>query len=303
MRILVTGATGFIGKALCRHLASGNQIVAVSRDLERARRKLGDSAEVHPLPSSAAEWARVAEDCGAVVNLAGESIAAGRWTEERKQKIRDSRIALTRGLAEGIAAASSRPRVLVSASGVGYYGARGDEEIDESQPPGSDFLARICVEWEAATRPAEERGVRAVHLRIGVVLGDDGGALASMVTPFKFFAGGPIGSGRQWMSWIHRDDILGLVDLALRSDGARGALNATAPEPQTMRDFCRTLGKVLGRPSWAPVPAFVLKLALGEMADMLLNGQRAVPRAALKLGYQFKYPQLEPALRCTLLGC
>ena len=317
MKILITGATGFVGRALCDRLAVGHELIAVTRNLADGERRLAGKAKVITLPGSTIEWAAAVDGCDGVVNLAGESIAAGRWTEERKRRIRDSRIEITHGLVEGIHAAARKPSVLVSASAVGYYGPRGDEEIDESAAPGDDFLARVCVEWEReAEAAAEERvhgerplvaagqgdtpRVRVVRLRLGVVLGEGGGALERMVTPFKFFAGGPLGSGRQSISWIHRDDVVGLIDLALRDERAGGALNATAPEPQTMRDFCRTLGKVLSRPSWAPVPEFVLKLALGEMADMLLTGQRVVPAAALKLGYRFRYPQLESALRAIL---
>jgi uncharacterized protein len=319
MRILITGATGFIGRALCEHLAERDDVVAVSRDVAAAQRRLGTNAKVLPLPVTAAEWAAALEGCDGVVNLAGESIAAGRWTDERKRRIRDSRVELTRELVQGLHATAAPPRVLVSASAVGYYGPHGDEQIDESAAAGGDFLAEVCLAWErealAAEAGSERRvhgerplvptqderaGVRVVRLRIGVVLGEGGGALERMVTPFRFFAGGPLGSGRQWISWIHRDDVVGLIDLALHDPRVEGALNATAPEPQKMRDFCRILGKVLARPSWAPVPEFVLRLALGDMADMLLTGQRVVPAAAQKVGYHFRYPELEAALRAIL---
>ena len=300
MKILVTGATGFVGQALCRHLGGEDQLIALARDPQNADRRLGGTAEARPLPTTSSEWAAAVEGCNAVVNLAGESIASGRWTEDRKKRILDSRVDLTRALVSGIAAATKKPRVLVSASAVGYYGPRGDEELDEAAPAGDDFLARVCLAWEREAAAAESSGVRTVRLRTGVVLGDDGGALARMVTPFKLFAGGPLGSGTQWMSWVHRDDLIGLIDLCLRDTRASGAVNATAPAPRTMREFCRTLGEVLGRPSWAPVPAFVLRLALGEMSDMLLTGQRVLPRAALRLGYQFRHPDLKGALRASL---
>ena len=300
MKALVTGATGFIGRALCAHLGGGHELVVVSRDIESAHRRLGAAAAVKAMPNSAAEWAALVDGCDAVVNLAGESIAAGRWTEERKRRIHDSRVNLTRDLVQGIELATRKPSVLVSASAVGYYGPHGDEEVNEATPAGRDFLAQTCTAWEHEAEAAEASGVRTVRLRLGIVLGEGGGALASMVTPFKLFAGGPLGSGKQWMSWVHRDDVIGLIDFALTQTAARGAINATAPTPQTMRAFCRTLGKVMRRPSWAPVPAFVLRLALGEMSDMLLNGQRVIPAAALKLGYRFEYPDLEAALRSSL---
>ena len=300
MRVLITGATGFIGRALCAHLSREHDLLAVARNVESARRALDGHAEARALPHSPEEWAAAVDGCNAIVNLAGESIAAGRWTEARKRQILDSRIGVTQGLVRGIESAARKPAVMVSASAVGYYGPHGDEEIDETAAPGSDFLARTCREWEEAAQAAEPAGVRVARLRLGVVLGDGGGALERMVLPFKLFVGGPIGNGRQWLSWIHRDDVIGLVELALREERAAGAMNATAPEPQTMREFSRVLGKVLGRPSWAPVPAVVLKLALGEMSGMLLTGQRVLPRVAQQLGYRFRYGTLEAALAACL---
>jgi len=299
MKILITGASGFVGRALCAHLRDRHELVVVSRDPERARQALALERSL-ALPATPAQWAAALEGCDAVVNLAGESIAAGRWTEARKRAIRDSRIEITRGIVGGITAAARPPRVLVSASAVGYYGPRGGEPIDESAPAGDDFLAQVCVDWEREAQAAESQGVRVARLRIGIVLGEGGGALERMVTPFKLFAGGPIGSGEQWMSWIHRDDLVRLIELALGDARVGGAVNGTAPDPRTMRDFARTLGQVLSRPSWAPVPAFVLRLALGEMADMLLTGQRVLPGAATRLGFSFEYPTLDRALRQAL---
>jgi hypothetical protein len=211
-----------------------------------------------------------------------------------------SRIESTRSLIEAIAKAKQKPGFLLNASAVGYYGPRGDELITEESPPGTDFLSRVCVEWEEEAKKAEPLGVRVIRLRTGIVLGPNGGALAKMVPPFKLFVGGPLGSGMQWMSWIHRDDEVGLILHLIENSRASGAVNATAPNPVRMKEFCQTLGKVLHRPCWAPVPAFALRLMLGEMADMLLTGQRVLPTAAQKLGYQFRYPHLNEALQACM---
>ena len=217
-----------------------------------------------------------------IINLAGEAIAGKRWTAAQKEKIRASRIATTRALVDAVAGAKVKPKVLINGSAVGYYGPRGDETVTEETRPGSDFLARLCVEWETEANKIAHHGVRVALLRTGIVLGRGGGALAKMVAPFKFFAGGPLGSGKQWMPWIHMEDEVGLILFVLENASASGPFNATAPNPVMMREFCSTLGKVLGRPSWAPVPAFALKILLGEMADMLLTGQRVVPERAHK---------------------
>ena len=319
MRILVTGGTGFVGQRVCFSLTTaGHQIRVPSRDLDAARRRIaqpataerrvqgsgpqGASIEIVRLPESRNEWSSAVSGVDAIVNLAGESIAAGRWSEGRKQAILNSRVETTRSLVEACAAQSRRPKVLVSASAVGYYGAHGGEELDETAPPGDDFLARVCVAWEGEARRAEEQGLRVVLLRIGVVLGEGGGALSSMLPPFKLFVGGPLGSGEQWMSWIALDDLVGLIELGLTKEELRGPMNCTAPDPRTMRDFSRTLGAVLRRPSWAPVPAFVLRIVLGEMAHMLLNGQRVLPAVATRAGYRFRHSTLESALRAALGG-
>jgi uncharacterized protein (TIGR01777 family) len=235
-----------------------------------------------------------------VVNLAGEPIAAKRWSARQKRRIRDSRVTTTRRLVNAIAAWPRKPSVFISASAVGYYGARGDEELAEADPPGSGFLAEVCQAWEAQALRAEAFGVRVIRLRIGLVLGLSGGALAKMTPPYRVFLGGPLGSGRQWVSWIHRDDLIGLVDWALTHPTVSGAVNATAPHPVTMRALCREVGRLLRRPCWLPVPELILRLLLGEMAQMLLTGQRVVPRAAVQAGYAFRHPDVAGALAACL---
>ena len=291
MRVLVAGGSGFLGQPLCRGLAAeGHAVTVISRRPGRAATR-------------AVGWEDVAgavSACDAVVNLAGDPIAAGRWTEARKTGIRDSRIATTRTLVEAARGASRRPTVLVNASAVGYYGPHGDASLDETAPAGTDFLAGVCEAWEREAVAAEALGMRVVRLRLGLVLASDGGALARMLPPFRAFVGGPIGSGRQWMSWIQRDDVIGMVVAALEDQRYRGPINATAPHPAENRDFARALGRAVGRPSWVPVPALVLRLALGELADMLLTGQRVLPRAAETLGYRWHHPDLASALAASV---
>ncbi len=298
MKIVVAGGTGFIGAALIRNLQSrGHAVVLLTRAsakaLDRSETVVWQpDAEPRPRPALVA----AVNGADAVVNLAGEPIAGKRWTRAQKARLRSSRIDTTRTVVQAIADAQQKPRLLLNASAVGYYGPRGDEEISEAEPPGMDFLSRLCREWEAEALRAEAHGVAVVRLRTGIVLGKGGGALAKMIPPFKLFIGGPLGSGRQWMPWIHLEDEVGLIEHLL-APGAGGAVNATAPEPVRMKEFCAALGKALGRPSWAPVPAFVLRLAFGEMADVLLTGQRAVPSEAERRGYRFRYPTLPEALR------
>jgi uncharacterized protein (TIGR01777 family) len=231
----------------------------------------------------------------AIVHLAGESVAR-RWTAERKRRIRESRVTGTRHLVDAVEARRERPRVMVAASAIGIYGERGEETITEESEPGTGFLPEVCVAWEAEARRAETLGMRVVRLRIGVVLGADGGALAAMLPLFKLGLGGPVGSGRQWMSWIHRDDVVGLVLDALERAVAAGAVNATAPEPVRNKDFARALGAALRRPALLPAPAFALRLAFGEMAEVLLGGQRVLPARAQTIGYTFRFPSLAAAL-------
>jgi len=235
----------------------------------------------------------------AIVHLAGENLFGKRWTERQKQILVDSRVEPTTQLA--IVAAERHSAVFVSASAVGYYGPSDRQGQDEQAPPGNDFLATLCQRWEDATTPASSAGVRTVITRFGIVLGREGGALKQMLPPFKLGIGGPIGSGRQWMSWVHADDVAALLLFLIESESARGPYNITAPQPATMRDFARSLGKVLHRPAVLPVPGFALKVALGDVADVLLTGQHVVPRRALDAGYEFRFPALEPALR-EILG-
>ena len=298
MKIILAGATGFIGTALAELLhREGHALTLLTR--VKKPLTLSGATTIVWQPGSSGDWRPALDDAmtdaDGVINLAGESIAAGRWSEARKEKLRASRIETTRALVDSIANAPGSVKFLLNGSAVGYYGPRGDEIVTEREPPGSDFLARLCRDWEAEALRAEGSGARVVLLRTGIVLGRNGGALTKMVPPFKFFLGGPLGSGRQWMPWIHLEDEIGLIEFLIRSN-ARGAVNATAPEPVRMKEFCATLGKTLRRPSWAPVPAFVLRLAFGEMADVLLTGQRAVPAEAERHGYRFRYAALREAL-------
>lgn len=299
MRILLTGGTGFIGRRLSELLiARGDDVTVLTRDPRAARSGLKATRVAIWDPALGPAPADLLGSTDAVVNLLGESIAKGRWTAAKKTRILDSRVTGTRNLVNGIRAASPRPKTLVSGSAIGYYGPHGDETLDEGCPAGHDFLADVARAWEAEATRAFESGVRVVILRAGVVLGPGGGALGAMLPPFKLGVGGPIGSGGQWMSWIHRDDHCGLVMHALDRTELTGPVNGTAPNPVTNRDFAKVLGRVLGRPALLPTPGFALKLLLGEMAvPLLLSGQMVVPKRAQQTGFHFKYPVLEGALR------
>lgn len=301
MKVVVSGGTGFIGVPLVRALAdAGHEPVVLTRNPRRASAWLDPRARVVAWDArTLGGWERELSGADAVVNLAGESIGEGRWTPERKERIMSSRVAATRAIVAGLQQADPRPRVLVNASAVGYYGPRGDEVVTEADGPGSDFLAQVVIAWEAAAREAEPLGVRVVRQRMGIVLGQ-GGALGRMLLPFRLGLGGPIGSGRQWYSWIHRDDAIGLILFALTREDASGAINATAPNPVRMKEFAATLGKVLRRPALLPVPALALRLLLGEQAEAVLSGQRVLPTVAERLGYRFRFPDLETALRDVL---
>lgn len=292
MRVVVTGGTGFLGGALVGRLRGDGHTVTV---LTRGATGAGAVHWDPETPSS--EWTSTLDGADAVIHLAGASIAGGRWTARRKAIIRDSRVNSTRALAAAIGATRHPPPVFISGSAMGIYGSRGDEPLTEDSPPGADFLASVGIEWEREARAAEST-TRVVLVRTGLALGRSGGALPQIAMPFYFFAGGPIGSGRQYMSWIHRDDWVEMVRWALLNPDVKGPLNATAPNPVTNREFAQTLGRVLRRPGFVPTPALALRLALGEMADaLLLGGQRVLPAKAQSLGFAFRYPLLEPALR------
>lgn len=302
MRVFVTGGTGLIGRRLVgRLLERKDQVTVLTRRFAEARQQLGTEVDlVEGNPAQAGDWTGAVGGCDAVVHLAGENVFARRWNEAFKKVLHDSRVVSTQNVVQALArkpkADDGRPKVLVNASAIGYYGPRGDEELAEDAPPGDDFLARLCIDWEKAARGAEPLGVRLAIVRVGVVLDPNGGALAKLLTPFKLGVGGPAGTGRQWMSWIHHDDMIGLFLLALDDARAAGPLNGTAPNPVTNRDFSKALGKVLHRPAFMPVPTFALKLRFGEVADVLVTGQRVLPKRALALGYAFKFPTVEAAL-------
>lgn len=296
MKVVVTGSSGLVGSALIPVLAAaGHQAIALVR---RPPRREAAELQWDPLGGMNAVCFDGAD---AVIHLAGESIAAGRWTAARKSRILNSRVQGTQTLAAALARLPSPPQVLVSASAQGYYGDRGDEQLSESSPPGTGFLAEVCRQWEAATQPAAKAGVRVVLLRLGLILSASGGALPRMLPLFRLGAGGNVGGGRQWWSWIAIDDVVGLIQFALSAAGLRGPVNAVSPNPVTNAEFTRILGRVLHRPALFPAPAFLLRTAMGEMAqELLLSSQRVQPAAALAAGFSFRYPVLEPALRHVL---
>jgi uncharacterized protein len=299
MKVAVTGATGFVGSRLVARLCEeGHQVVALVRNPEKFSQQVASHPSLTVIPykaQAAGDWQTALAGCDGVVNLAGEPIAADRWTPARKQEILASRQVGTQRLVEAIAAASPRPSVLINASAIGYYGFSETATFDETSPAGSDFLAQVCQAWEAEAQKVEALGTRLVILRLGIVLGL-GGAIAKMLPPFMLYAGGPIGSGRQWFSWVHREDVVNLILQALTQPSLSGVLNATAPEPVRMKELCQVMGEVLSRPSWMPVPDFVLEMLLGEAAQVVLQGQQVLPKRTQSLGFQFQYPNIKLAL-------
>lgn len=301
-RIVMTGATGFIGSRLVGRLAGrGDHVTALVRDVERARRQIPQAA-AHLRWSSGSvsdEVAAALDGADAVINLAGATVGT-RWSESQKKAILDSRIQGTRGIIEAIARTSTRPRALINASAVGYYGTSENKLFTEDSPAGGDFLAQVCKAWEAEAMKGEELGLRVALVRTGIVLDPSDGAMAKMLPPFKMFLGGPMASGRQWMSWIHIEDEIGIFLWALDNEEVSGPVNAAAPEALTSSEFSALLGKVLHRPSFFKVPKFMLDLILGEGSLILVEGQRVLPERTEKLGYRFIHPKAEEAMRDLL---
>jgi uncharacterized protein (TIGR01777 family) len=301
MKIVLSGATGFLGRPLSSALtALGHEVVILTRG-PGGRDAISRRVHWDPDGSAGGPWAAEMASADAIVNLAGENIAGGRWTDRRKDALRESRILATRSLVDAVRRTDRRPKIFLNGSAVGFYGDTADTIVDESSPPGSDFLATLCVDWEAEAHAVEALGARVVLVRTGIVLAAGGGALGKLLPPFRLFVGGRMGSGRQYMSWIHRDDWIGLVAWAIANATLAGALNATAPTPVTNEEFSQALGAAMGRPAWLPAPGVALKALLGEMASVaLLAGQRVIPKRAMDGGYAFKYPTLPGALTSAL---
>ncbi|MBS1791572.1 MAG: TIGR01777 family oxidoreductase [Acidobacteria bacterium] len=298
MKILMTGATGFIGQALCKLLADeGHEFHVLSRRSESVR--LPNAKAFRWNPEAETPPAEAWTDVEAVIHLAGEPVAAKRWTEEQKRRIRDSRVLGTRNLVKGMRQAAKPPKVLASSSAVGFYGNRGDESVDERSAPGTGFFPDICTAWEHEAESAKSFGARVALVRVGVVLGD-GGMLEKILLPFKLGVGGRLGTGKQWFPWIHLDDIVGIFRHALFLNTLSGPINGVAPNAATNKEFTEALGKALHRPTIFPVPEFALRIAMGEMANAALDSQRVIPTVALETGYQFRYPELQAALNAIL---
>jgi uncharacterized protein (TIGR01777 family) len=302
MRVFITGGTGLVGSRLVGRLREReDEAIVLTRRPAEARLMFGASCQiVEGDPTERGAWVDTAATCDTVVNLAGENLFARRWNSEFKERLRDSRLRATENVVHALGLKPGQAKILVNASAIGYYGPRGDEELDEQSPAGDDFLAQLCADWEAAARRAEAHGARVALVRIGIVLDKDGGALPKMLTPFRFGVGGPVGwfpwSGKQVMSWIHVDDLVGVICLALSHPGASGPLNGTAPHPVTNKQFGNALGRALHRPALLPTPPLALRVILGEVATLVTTGQRVLPRKALALGYTFRFPTLNAAL-------
>lgn len=300
MKILITGATGFVGSKLIEKLAKDNQIIVLTRNVDKAQKVFPTTAfpSVEIISYSATksgDWQNKIDGCDAIINLAGAPVGE-RWTESYKKTILESRQLGTQKIVEAIEKAISKPKVLINASAIGYYGTSETATFTETSPSGDDFLAKVSQIWESEAEKVKNLGLRLVIFRLGIVLGN-GGALAKMIPPFKIFAGGPLGNGKQWFSWIHRDDLVSLIIQALQRTEITGTFNATAPYPVTMNELCKTLGEVMNRPSWLPVPSLALELLLGDGAQIVLEGQKVLPQKTTEImGFNFQYPTLKPAL-------
>ena len=302
MKIIVAGGTGFIGTALIQELVDSNHhVTLLTRNPHRIQRHSSGLVDVEQWDGvSVGAWALYIDGADAVINLTGESIGGKRWSSKQKEILTASRLNATNAIVEAIKRASKKPEVLISASAVGYYGNVDEGDVAEDYPAGGDFLATLCKRWEEAAMAANKAGVRVVTPRIGVVLERDGGALKKMLLPFSMFVGGPLGTGKQWFPWVHRDDVIGVFLFALSERKLLGPLNVAAPEYVNMKQFCAEFGDAMHRPSWAPVPSVVLRTILGEMSTIVLTGQKVIPRKLLNMNYQFKYPKLVPALQAVI---
>lgn len=306
MRVIITGGSGLIGRALTESLAgNGDEVIILSRDPAKVKSLPAGARAVAWDARTAAGWGPLADGAGAIVNLAGESIKGrgflpSRWTVRRKQLIRQSRMDAGAAVVQAVQQASHKPKVVMQASAVGYYGPRGDEAVGEQDNPGRDFLAGVCADWEASTSEVERLGVRRAVVRTGLPLTLKGGAFPLLVLPFRLFTGNTFGSGRQFYPWIHFNDAIAALRYLIENPRTSGSYNLSAPNPVSNREFARTLGRVMRRPAWLPVPRFALQLALGEVSTVVMDGQRAEPQNLLKEGFKFGYPDLEPALRDLL---
>ena len=301
MRVIITGGTGLIGGYLTSSLLhDGHDVIVLSRNPDQAGDLPAGARAERWDGRTALGWGELADGADAIVNLAGENIAGGLWTAARKRRLRDSRLDSGKAMVQAVREVSNKPRVLIQASGIGYYGFRGDEEVTEEDAAGDDFLALLAVEWEAITEPVEALGVRRAVIRSGGVLTTKGGALPPMLLPFKLFAGGPVGSGRQWFPWIHMVDEIRAIRFLIDNETANGPLNLVAPNPLTNADFGRVIAQVMGRPFYMPAPSFALRIGLGQLSSILLEGQRAAPKRLTELGFTFRFPSAEQALEDLL---
>jgi uncharacterized protein len=302
MRVIITGGSGLVGRALADELnRDGNEVVILSRNPDRIAVLTAGIRAARWDGRTVEGWGNLVNGADAIVNLAGENIGSGRWTKERKRRILESRVHAGEAVVRAIEEATQKPRVVIQASGIGYYGPGNDEDVTEETPPGRDFLAGVAAEWESCTSSVERLGVRRAVIRTGVVLSLEGGALPRMLLPFRLFGGGPLGSGRQWLPWIHIADEVGAISFLIRNEAASGPFNLSAPTPITNVDFSRLLGQQLGRPALVRTPSAGLRLAFGEMSTVILDGQRAVPKRLLELGFGFRFPDARSALQ-DLLG-
>jgi uncharacterized protein (TIGR01777 family) len=301
MRIVITGGTGLIGRSLAEQMAGeGHEVIVLSRNPSRAKDFLPGVMLVQWDAQSAEGWSQWADGADAIVNLAGAGLADWLWTKSRKQILVDSRVKAGEAVSSAVAMVERKPRVVIQASAIGYYGPRGDEPVDESQAPGDDFLGQLCQKWEDSSRSVEDHGVRRAIIRTGLVLSLKGGVLPRLLLPIRLFVGGPLGSGKQYYSWIHHEDEIGAIRFLIEHETAQGAFNLTAPNPQPNAEFMKTVSKAVGRPYWLPVPEFAMRLLIGDMATVVVDGQRAIPTQLERAGFDFHYPSLEGAMEALV---